>query len=468
MKKIYRSIAVTVLAALMALPMVVRAEDTRPIIQEIKVEGLTGLEDVRLYVGETSKNVLDRYANITFKAKLPGTNDVYADMKLKAVGFYKDEPAYHKDELASLGVWPFDETQNGWEFNKDKTNFYTVFTFEFKDHSLYKKYQFESKNTDDKNTKLVFQNGTTAESRRTGRVQVGQDWIEQVFVPFKCHIFRKFRFLDDTNDVKIAKTGTADFKEICETELELEKNRTVGSCLKTENEQKENTAVTVKLPQGKARYAVFLPDLAGNNKFLPENTNIMTLGLDETRKANDLVTTLKVKVDENGKIPYIEAQDVTLKPDEKVTAEELIRRAVKKLTTNVLNSQKDLDENELSKVKAFVEDANSEHPFGAADIEAAKALRANGLKIEYRYQPDLGNDETISANAKLFVETAAPNPPAPAPVPQPEQKQQAKTGNAYFDLGRNFLPTCPDSKCAKAGTNAKKDDVPNTAAAANN
>ncbi len=467
MKKIYRSIAVTVLAALMALPMVVRAEDTRPIIQEIGVEGLTGPEDVRLYVGETSKNVLDRYANITFKAKLPGTNDVYADMKLKAVGFYKDEPAYHKDELASLGVWPFDETQNGWEFNKDKTNFYTVFTFEFKDHSLYKKYQFESKNTDDKNTKLVFQNGKTAESRRTGRVQVGQDWIEQVFVPFKCHIFRKFRFLDDTNDVKIAKTGTADFKEICETELELEKNRTVGSCLKTENEQKENTAVTVKLPQGKNRYAVFLPDLAGNNKFLPENTNIMTLGLDETRKANDLVTTLKVKADENGKIPYIEAKDVTFESGEQITAEGLIKKAVLKLTADVLtlSPNKLVEENELNKVKAMVV-GQPEHEFRAADITVAQAKYPDGLEIEYRYMLDpQDNVNYVAASAKLFIKKA---PPAPAPAPQPQPKQQEKTGNAYFDLGRNFLPTCPDSKCVKAGTNAKKDDVPNTAAAANN
>lgn len=61
-----------------------------------------------------------------------------------------------------------------------------------------------------------------------------------------------------------------------------------------------------------------------------------------------------------------------------------------------------------------------------------------------------------------------PPVPAPAPTPQPQPKQQEKTGNAYFDLGRYLLPTCPDSKCAKTETGAKKDDVPNTAAAVNN
>lgn len=103
------------------------------------------------------------------------------------------------------------------------------------------------------------------------------------------------------------------------------------------------------------------------------------------------------------------------------------------------------------------------------DIDDARANGKKSLEIQYKYTPVEGDLNSCIANAKLFIEpVAAPNPPAPAPVPQPEPKQQEKTGNAYFDLGRNFLPTCPDSKCAKAGTNAKKDDVPNTAAAANN
>ena len=64
--------------------------------------------------------------------------------------------------------------------------------------------------------------------------------------------------------------------------------------------------------------------------------------------------------------------------------------------------------------------------------------------------------------------TVVGNPKPPVPAPQPQPKPQEKTGNAYFDLGRYLLPTCPDSKCAKTETGAKKDDVPNTAAAVNN
>lgn len=156
MKKIYRSIAVTVLAALMALPMVVRAEDNRLLVKEIEVTGLKDPKDVRLYVGETYKNVLDRYANITFKAKLPDTNK-YVDMELKAVGFYSQGQGYPEHKLSD-DVWPFDKTQDGLKLNKDKMKFKTVFTFAFKEPDLYDKYQFNS--TDAENTELVFDNGT--------------------------------------------------------------------------------------------------------------------------------------------------------------------------------------------------------------------------------------------------------------------------------------------------------------------
>lgn len=220
---------------------------------------------------------------------------------------------------------------------------------------------------------------------------------------------------------------------------------------------------------GATKYAVFLRDFAENDKFLPNETNIMTLGLDETRKADALKTLFTVRADKDDKIPYIEAQDVTLKlkPDEKITAEKLIEKAVNKLTTDVLTNSAPVDKSKLSKVKALVKEANGgPHGFTEGDIATAKAKGTNGLEIEYHFTSPEGDKLECFFSAKLFVETAAPNPPAPAPQPQP--KQQEKTGNTYFDLGRNFLPNCPDSKCAKAGTNAKKDDVPNTAAAANN
>lgn len=460
MKKIYRSIAVTVLAALMALPMVVRAEDK--IVNTIYVTKPDASALHRLYVGQSKEDVLNEInkeiqdGKLKFQGGFPNSIEK-VDLKVTGVRLKVNNGA---DEFQE--VWPFKKVGKGYIYDKNDratqiTGLELIFNFVESD----KGYKFaKTANMSIKDS----ENG--AFLRKVGPSGSGSDG-STYFTFNDIHIFRQFKFVGDDN-VKVRKVGAVDFNEQCDTELQLEENRTVGSCLKKEGDQNAaSAAVEVNLQNGATKYAVFLNDFSGNRKFLPNETNIMTLGLDETRKADALKTSFMVRADKDEKIPYIEAQDVTLKPDEKVTAEELIRRAIKKLTRNVLNSQKDLDENELSKVKAFVEDANSEHPFGAADIEAAKALRANGLKIEYRYQPDLGNHETISANAKLFVEpAAAPNPPAP--VPQPEQKQQAKTGNAYFDLGRNFLPTCPDSKCAKAGTNAKKDDVPNTAAAANN
>lgn len=468
MKRIYRSIAVTVLAALMALPMVVRAEDTRPIIQEIEVEGLTGPNDLRLYVGEKSEDVRDRYKKtITFRAKLPGSGR--ADMELKAVGFYSQGQGYLEQKLSD-DVWPFEKTQDGLKLNKDKMKFKTVFTLAFKDPKLYANYQFLSKNTDDKNTKLVFKgSGEKVSSARVENSFQGGNPIELLHVPFDATIFRRFNFISEGAQVK--KVGAGNFLEQCDTELPLEENRTVGICLRKENEPNDNAAVEVNLLSGATKYAVFLRDFAENDKFLPNETNIMTLGLDETRKADALKTLFTVRADKDDKIPYIEAQDVTLKlkPDEKITAEKLIEKAVNKLTTDVLTNSAPVDKSKLSKVKALVKEANGgPHGFTEGDIATAKAKGTNGLEIEYHFTSPEGDKLECFFSAKLFVETAAPNPPAPAPVPQPEQKQQAKTGNAYFDLGRNFLPTCPDSKCAKAGTNAKKDDVPNTAAAANN
>lgn len=210
MKRIYRSIAVTVLAALMALPMVVRAEDTRPIIQEIEVEGLTGPNDLRLYVGEKSEDVRDRYKKtITFRAKLPGSGR--ADMELKAVGFYSQGQGYLEQKLSD-DVWPFEKTQDGLKLNKDKMKFKTVFTLAFKDPKLYANYQFLSKNTDDKNTKLVFKgSGEKVSSARVENSFQGGNPIELLHVPFDATIFRRFNFISEGAQVK--KVGAGNFLE---------------------------------------------------------------------------------------------------------------------------------------------------------------------------------------------------------------------------------------------------------------
>lgn len=182
----------------------------------------------------------------------------------------------------------------------------------------------------------------------------------------------------------------------------------------------------------------------------PEEVDVSSYGLDDkgVPKEDTLDFTLQ-ELNDGELLPYLEAMDVRFKANDKINEKTLIEKAIKVATPDYFGQP---DKRDLNEIDVYVGNKKIEE----ADFEEAKA--AAGLPVVYRYK-------NLAYKAKVFIETA-PNPPAPAPQPQP--KQQEKTGNTYFDLGRNFLPNCPDSKCAKAGTNAKKDDVPNTAAAANN
>lgn len=73
MKRMYRSIAVTVLAALMALPMVVRAEDKTEISKvEVTANQAFKIDEAfRSYVGEkVSESVKRTKEGLVFKAKV--------------------------------------------------------------------------------------------------------------------------------------------------------------------------------------------------------------------------------------------------------------------------------------------------------------------------------------------------------------------------------------------------------------
>lgn len=456
MKKIYRSIAVTVLAALMALPMVVRAEDK--IVNTIYVtnNGSTALN--RLYVGQSTADVLAEInkeigtGKLKFEGEIPGKGLV--DLKVTGVRLKANNGSSEPSE-----VRPFKKVDNGYIYDKgDKTTQLTglELSFDFVDSD--KGYKF------DKPANMYIKEHTSktdiAEAGASGEGRDGS-----IYFTFKnIKVYRKFTFVNDGDGTELKKKGETDFLPSREIELLLEENRSVESCLEKDGEPNGNAAVVVKLPVGATKYAVFLHDLEGNDKFVQNGTNIMTLGLDEASKAEGLKTTFKVRSDKNENRPYIETQDVTLNHDEKISATELIKRAVKKLTTDVFNNPDTVEVPELTKVKVFVpEEGGGEHEFTETDIAAAKALGAKGLKIEYRYILTPDPDGYVSAHARLFVESAVPKP---QPAPQPEPKKQED--NTYFDLGRYNLPTCPDSKCPKAGTSAKKDDVPNTAAAANN
>lgn len=119
MKKIYRSIAVTVLAALMALPMVVRAEeDNRKIVQEINVSRNPqsgGLVDnpTFTYLGETPKTMKERL-NDEFNFETTIGGETYK-LEVRSIEFLRTEiikgnkkisTATRIDKNSETGVYP--------------------------------------------------------------------------------------------------------------------------------------------------------------------------------------------------------------------------------------------------------------------------------------------------------------------------------------------------------------------------
>lgn len=464
MKRMYRSIAVTVLAALMALPMVVRAEDTRKKITKIYVEGLSSQQDVKLYVGEKPSDVLERYGKYTFKAELPDSSEKPV-VELRSVKFYTD--ASMINESQEEAVWPFKKSANGLEYDAGKQNFRVGFELVLANKDLYENYQFD-------NPKLFFGQNAVDGLESTLTSRDGQNkLIDRAFFPFKCDVYRKVKFenfaLGNTKPVTFALVGAADgtFKDEMELEVKLSNDQTVDSLLRKKGDTTRVTAkVEYKYESNLYKKPTFWHS-AGHGNLEPVNTakvNVMTYGLlNPNPKENVLLILARcAKLNEN--MPLIKAQNVTLDYGEKITAEKLIKKAITLLTKD-FNGEISKDESELTNVKAYVTiPGEVEHEFAPSDIDKVKE---DGIDITYRYK-------AAESTAKLFVKKPQPKPPVPAPqppVPAPQPKQQEKTGNAYFDLGRYNLPTCPDSKnnqCAKAGSGAKKDDVPNTAAAAIN
>ena len=105
MKRKYRSIAVTVLAALMALPMVVRAEDTK-IVTTIYVTNPDAPALHRLYVGQSTADVLKEINKLEFKGEIPGGDLV--DLKVTDVRLKGNNGGSVPQE-----VWPFKKADNG-------------------------------------------------------------------------------------------------------------------------------------------------------------------------------------------------------------------------------------------------------------------------------------------------------------------------------------------------------------------
>lgn len=453
MKKIYRSIAVTVLAALMALPMVVRAEDKK-VVKEVQVTFLkdTGMHS---YIGETNEDLLKRMnKELKFEAVIDGVNErpelEVIEVKLQSEGTRKEYKG---------AIWPFKQNGNDIEYEPEPKLKQRYFELTFKKRDVGAKYEFDG------HPNLSI-NGEVLQAAGSTRYVLGNPELTGVKYELENHIYRKFMFADFDNGSKIkfknvSASGAPNSPELV-IPLEVSDKVTMGSLLRKSGETNDKAQVEYKLQAGVVNDLWYCRRGEQQDLYVDPNlTDVMTYNLNPMNKSDaSTILFLAKGLAADEKMPHLEAVDVTIKADQNLSLDGLKTKAITMATPDVLGAPQTKD---VKKVKAFLNGAE----LTQNDIDNARANGKKSLEIEYRYQPGGPDAEVYTFKAKLFVEAvAAPNPPAPAP--QPEQKQQAKTGNAYFDLGRNFLPTCPDSKCAKAGTNAKKDDVPNTAAAANN
>ena len=172
------------------------------------------------------------------------------------------------------------------------------------------------------------------------------------------------------------------------------------------------------------------------------------LNLDENKKAAALapleVTLRTRKNNDNDLPPILNGKDATINEGEKFDLYSLIDSLLEEVNNNTEGNK-----DNIKFEKGKFDEKNPTH---------------GTYKITMSYTNK--NNKTATWTSTVTV-VAKPKPKPPVPAPQPQPKQQEKTGNAYFDLGRYNLPPCPDSKCAKSETSAKKDDVPNTAAAVN-
>ena len=456
MKKIYRSIAVTVLAALMALPMVVRAEDK--IVNTIYVTKPDVSALNRLYVGQSKEDVLKEInkeiqdGKLKFQGGFPNSIEK-VDLKVTEVRLKADKGGKEPTE-----VWPFKKDGNNYVLDNNALAISLQLSFNFVESD--KGYEFAK--TVDMSIKDSVNRTPLRNVDPSGDGRDGSTYFTFKDIP----IFRKVMLadFDQGTKIKFKNVNTLGEPNLGELVIPLEVSGkvTLGSLLKKSGETKDQVQVEYKLQAGVVNDLWYCRRGVNQDIFVdPNSINVMTYNLNPMKKSDaSTILFLAKGLADDEKMPHVEATDVTVNADQNLKLNDLIDKAITMATPDVLGAPQTKD---VKKVKAFLNGAE----LTQNDIDNARANGKKSLEIEYRYQPGGPDAGVYTFKAKLFIEpAAAPNPPAP--VPQPEQKQQAKTGNTYFDLGRNFLPTCPDSKCAKAGTNAKKDDVPNTAAAANN
>ncbi|KFA56854.1 hypothetical protein [Mageeibacillus indolicus] len=435
MKRMYRSIAVTVLAALMALPMVVMAEDKT--VNEIVVKQKDGVVEglTPSYLGETPEKMMERFnKDFEFTTTIDGTS---YQLEVKSIELYRHVNVGGVQQQKKADIIKKGSDNGGFPDEK-------YIELIFKDRASHKTLKFSTDVTNPTKLKI----GTTeVVTSGTTRIIGEPDYVEGARFKLDNTVFRKIYF-SNVGPKKIFKKigGNKEESELT-IPVEVSTPHKLSALLQKSGEPNNGALVEYK-PNGNF---VWYKRNANNELDIikPEEVDVSSYDLDA--EGMPKADTLDFILHEIQKLPYLQAEDVRFKANETFDKKTLIEKAIKIATPDYFTEE---NKRELDKVNAAYENKDID------DDALEKAKAPDGILVEYRYVIQGG--DTIIRKAKLFVETAAPNP-------QPEPKKQE--GNAYFDLGRYNLPTCPDSKnnqCAKAGSGAKKDDVPNTAAAAIN
>lgn len=269
-----------------------------------------------------------------------------------------------------------------------------------------------------------------------------QDGKYTVYLPLRA--YRKVKFIPDGGFEKLClKGGQPQPGNQLEYDVDLEEGKLSYPPLRKEYFDE-------KLKAGYT-YLGMLVEVKNNNKYFCDISQPFAyLNLDESNKADALkpllIDIMTKKEDGTSKLPPILiGQNATIEEGKKIDLLSLV-----KLFRKEVGADNDDGKDKITfRLPAGFNPDNPTH--GTYKVTMSFKNEANGLEASWT--------STV---------TVVGNPKPPVPDPQPQPKQQEKTGNAYFDLGRYLLPTCPDSKCAKTETGAKKDDVPNTAAAVNN
>lgn len=333
-------------------------------------------------------------------------------------------------------LWPLKKNAQGYVYDESKALFLKL-TFSVGEDGGYK-YKIDVRK------ELPVEIGDPQFTIPAKDLKVGPDGTYTAYLPLKA--YRKVKFIPDEGFTKFNLKGkTPELTNSLEYDVDLEDGKINYVSIK-------NSDIVDGIKDTCGYLGLFVEEKNNNKYFCPMNSAFAYRNLDESYKAdalNPLVVNVRTKKKDGTSLipPAINGLDATIDEGKKF--------------------------DRLSLVDSFREEAGTENgdkekiqfAYEPADFNPDNPAPST-YKVTMSYKNGKGLTATWTSTVTV-VAKPKPKPPV-VPAPQPQPKQQEKTGNAYFDLGRYLLPACPDSKCDKAGTGAKKDDVPNTAAAVNN